>query len=170
MSLGLEMGCVRPTPTVGPPIKYLLPNGFTGPVVIAFDRPNGNNSEEINGTKIYRIPGNGILELRESASYISRGERFYYEDAGGGLSEIPQAFADSEAPDGQEATRISQLDPNDQQVYVTGRRMGKFGSTDGLVNFRRFSVGRISDSETNSFNGDKLVFEYRRTTLKSSSQ
>ncbi|MBK8150794.1 MAG: hypothetical protein IPK58_21985 [Acidobacteria bacterium] len=166
LSLGFEMGCVRPTPNVGPPAKYLLPSGFTGPVLVVFDRPNGKDFEQIDGTAIYRIPSNGILELREPATYIRRGERFYYEDAGGSLSEIPQAFADSEVADGQEATRISQLDPNDQQVYVSGRGMGKFGSTGGLVNYKQFIVGRIKDSDRQSFAGDKLVFEYQRTTLK----
>lgn len=169
LSLAFEMGCVRPPRTVGPPTKYVLPEGFTGPVLVVFDRPNGKDFEQIDGTAIYRIPGNGILELRDRASYVLRSEQFYYEDAGGSLSEIPQAFADSEVTDGQEAIRISQLDPNGQQVYVTGRKMGKFGSSDGLVAFRRFTVGRIRDSETNSFKGDQLVFDYRRTILKSRS-
>jgi len=82
---------------------HLLPEGFTGPVVLVFDDPTGIAPQhDTEGSVVYDIPSNGVLRLR---SGVPPGgvykKRFYYVDAAGSRTEIPyhengglQVFAD----------------------------------------------------------------------------
>ena len=48
---------------------YLIPNRFTGTIVVAFDQLNSTELEYRNGVRIFRIPANGILRTKFKANY-----------------------------------------------------------------------------------------------------
>lgn len=79
-----------------PITKYILPNGFRGQVVIAYNQSQGVEPEyDLDGNRIVRIPSNGLLEtqFREDAfGTAGRRYRVYIEDSlAQNLLELPVA-------------------------------------------------------------------------------
>ena len=48
---------------------YVLPNGYTGRVVIIYDQANGAAKTYENGSRVYRIPESGVLKTQFSGNY-----------------------------------------------------------------------------------------------------
>jgi len=44
---------------------YILPDNYTGYVVVIFDQPDGVEREMLNDKSVYRIPDNGILKTQD---------------------------------------------------------------------------------------------------------
>lgn len=84
---------------------YLIPEGYTGCVVIAYDQPNEPSLRIINDKLVYKIPENGILKtsshygfgwLYKDDSGWFNAKYFYVNDEGKKVKEIPQENIDYE--------------------------------------------------------------------------
>jgi|SRR5690606_14140487 len=59
---------------------YILPENYTGYVVIIFDQDNGAKKKYEKGKRIYEIPPSGILKTQFKADYgLSHFPEFYYK-------------------------------------------------------------------------------------------
>ena len=67
----------------------LLPKGYTGPVLIVFNQPNGEPKEYEDGKRLYRIPKDGILKTKFEPDYGIHNHQFFYEDSLGHREIIP---------------------------------------------------------------------------------
>lgn len=75
---------------------HLIPDGYTGPVVILFDDPLGQElARSDDGTVTYRIPDRGVLRVRNAAPRAGfYKKRFYYVTSDEVLQPIPHRVAD----------------------------------------------------------------------------
>ena len=133
---------------------YLIPKGYTGPVVIFFDQPDGVTPEVENGFTVYKIPGDGFLKVKTKAIYKINEQIFYYVDETGERTEIEYLYPRGWEETGSGKTRKSfnNINPDDTGIYVMGSEMGSFNGKNGVVRFRSFMIGK-------AFGSDKLYQE-----------
>ena len=69
---------------------HLLPDGYTGPVVIVFRDPSGISLDTQKRERTFQLPSNGILRIKEAAppDGIVRTE-FFYVGGAQGKRELP---------------------------------------------------------------------------------
>ena len=76
LCLSLALGCSKKDETI-----FLLPEGYTGYVVIIYGQTDGKEKKYEGSKRIYEIPSSGILKTKFSIDYgISNFPKFYYED------------------------------------------------------------------------------------------
>lgn len=127
---------------------YILPKGYFGPVVIVFDQQNGAEPSIEEGYRVYRIPSSGVLKTKVAATYNIDRLSFYEEDGDGIRTQIEYVYAASEGNlPGRERKTFENISETDGTKYVMGSEMGSFESRIGVVRFRAFQVGRVSESE-----------------------
>ncbi len=73
---------------------YILPNGYTGRVVIFYGQANGAAKKYINGSRVLEIPSNGILKSQFEPNYgiienSKENRKFIYKNADGKETTIP---------------------------------------------------------------------------------
>lgn len=72
------------------PEVHLIPGGYTGPVIIAFDIEGGAPEKYEDGKRVYEIPSRGVLETQFSPNPGSHQQwKFYYVSKKGDRSPIP---------------------------------------------------------------------------------
>lgn len=101
------------------PQTYLVPEGYVGPIVVAFEDPNGEAPiRGDNGEEIYRIPADGVLRLSTPAPSGTHEIRFFYVNSDGRRTklsydvdvkeDVVQAFAHvSGSTDGDEDSKVA---------------------------------------------------------------
>ena len=119
---------------------HLIPDGYVGPVVIAFDRDDGTPEKYENRTRIYEIPPSGILKTKfsrnDGAHHVWE---FYYVKADGTKRDLPYFLDLREVPmEGREAVAIYALGSVSAPDNRTGRDMSFF----------TYVVGKVSDSKS----------------------
>ena len=66
---------------------HLIPKGYEGPVIIAFDEQNGMPEKYENGSRVYEIPNDGVLRTQfkpQKEGYIPMENlKYYYYDSNG---------------------------------------------------------------------------------------
>jgi hypothetical protein len=126
---------------------YIIPENFTGSVIIVFEQSNGINLETQNGANVYRVPSNGIIKVSSKAIYNSVQETYFYEDSSGVRKEIDYLYPTSEKwALSKEKKTFDQIREDDLNTYVMGSEMGTFNDNNGVIHFRNFKVGKASDS------------------------
>ena len=83
----------------GDPEVYLLPDGFTGAAIVAFEQQEGNPVERSGDTMIYRIPESGIHRSAGRFPGMRPSWDFYWVDDEGKRTPIPYRYPDSTLPD-----------------------------------------------------------------------
>jgi len=119
---------------------HLIPDGYVGPVVIAFDRDDGEPKKYENKTRIYGIPPHGVLKTKHSKSdgtdHVSK---FYYMKPDGARRELPYFLDLRKVPEGnKDAVAIYSL----ASISAPSNR----GAADRP--FFTYVVGAISDSKS----------------------
>jgi hypothetical protein len=59
---------------------YLIPKGFTGGIVILFERPDGVEPDVEGGLYVYRIPKDGLLKIKGKGYTGIVNKSYYYVD------------------------------------------------------------------------------------------
>ena len=57
---------------------FLLPDGYRGPVLVAFNHPKGRPLERTIDAYVFRIPGDGILRIKDSEPDGFKYHYWYY--------------------------------------------------------------------------------------------
>jgi hypothetical protein len=73
----------------------LIPKGFTGPFIIAYDTLSGEDPVREGSVRIYRIPRSGILRTRFASNQGYFRTYYLYEDSLGNRIELPSAFPEN---------------------------------------------------------------------------
>jgi len=119
---------------------HLIPDGYVGPVVIAFDREDGEPKKYENKTRIYGITPNGVLKTRfpknDGTNHVWK---FYYTKADGTKRELPYFLDLREVPAGnKDAVAIYSL----ASMSAPSNR----GASDR--SFFTYVVGKVTDSKS----------------------
>lgn len=126
---------------------YLIPDGYTGAVVILFEQPDGVTLPVEDGFNVYKIPENGVLKVKTQAIYDIDEESFFYEDSNRERIRIEYLYPSSQR--GQiykERKTFDEVSADDPTMYAMGSEMGSFNSSKGTVRFRSLGIGRASES------------------------
>ncbi len=70
------------------PEYYLIPDGYQGPVMIAYDRPDGTFLEYEGRARVYRVPESGVFLTTASKTRLAYKSEFYYIDQQNERTEI----------------------------------------------------------------------------------
>jgi hypothetical protein len=153
-------------PFSDPPEVYLIPAGYVGPVVIAYEQEGGTPLTTSGDTLIYTIPGSGVL--RTSAQKPGfRHVRYAYLDSDGRRSRLPPNDPDSEPPEdviqafGVIGMYLGELvEPPGDTLYVRGG-----WSTDERSPSEEFLVGRRADFDRLNAQRDSVVTSITHTVI-----
>jgi hypothetical protein len=119
---------------------HLIPDGYVGPVVIAFDRDDGEPQEYENKTRIYGIPSNGVLKTKfpknDGTDHVWK---FYYMKADGTKRELPYFLDLREVPAGSKDTVA---------IYSLASMSAPSSRGASDRNFFTYVVGKVSDSKS----------------------
>lgn len=105
---------------------YLIPRGFSGNIAVVFDIKQGEKAILENGSRVYRIPEDGILVTQASYNEILHDEKYFFAD-GGERVPIPGTFF----ADAEELRRIG-LNDDDIFVRFSGAKGGNGGPSYSL--------------------------------------
>jgi hypothetical protein len=75
---------------------FLVPDGYKGPIVVAFSHPRGVKRERTLDAYVYRIPNDGILRIKDSIPNGYKMVAWYYVDAKGNRTPIPHFWPEQE--------------------------------------------------------------------------
>jgi hypothetical protein len=114
---------------------HLLPEGFEGPVVIVFNKSDGQPKEYERKKRVYRIPPNGVLKTQfaeSSGTWKWRNAEYFYVGKDGSRAPIPyDPFKKLPA----DSTRI--------EVQANSVGTGEAKRRDGAGNiFQRYAVAK----------------------------
>lgn len=77
-------------------VIVLIPDGYEGGVIVAFDRSDGKPEEWEGNKRLYRIPEDGLLETKFSPpNKLQEVAQFYYFDSRGNRSKLVPDYMDS---------------------------------------------------------------------------
>jgi hypothetical protein len=130
------LGCTRANKAI-----FLIPNHYSGEVVVIFNQKNGSSKKDKNGRRLYEIPDNGILLTKNSREKGKFNYKFYYVYSEDSKKKIPSTL-DIENEGSSEEVYISQL--------VTGQKV--YPINDCQVRFLVFRVISSISSETKEKN------------------
>jgi hypothetical protein len=64
--VGLQ-GCGR----AAIPVRFIIPDGYRGEVIIYYDEPAGNELPTADGVLVVQVPGSGILHIKDKGPFFS---------------------------------------------------------------------------------------------------
>jgi hypothetical protein len=115
---------------------FILPQGFKGIVLIAYDQENGLDDVVSGGKLIYKIPQNGVIRLKRKTASLLTQSWYYFEDKNGKKTEFFYCFDPSD------------MKKNADKVYAFGRSNGGYENVTGKVTMTTFLVGTEKDSDS----------------------
>jgi hypothetical protein len=122
------------------PEIHLIPDGYVGPVVIAFDRDDGTPKKYEDRTRVYEIPADGILKTkfpRNDGTHHSW--KFYYVKADGTKHDLPYFLDLREVPiEGR----------NTVAIYSMGSVSAPSNRVKHDMSFFTYVVGKVSDNKS----------------------
>lgn len=83
----------------GDPEVYLIPDGYIGPVVVAFEQEDGQPARRDGDTLVYMIPPSGVLKTQAEFPENFRQVSYYYVNEEGRRSRLPDYTPVSEVPE-----------------------------------------------------------------------
>lgn len=125
---------------------YILPQGFKGVVVIAYDQKDGLKDEIEDNKIIYKVPESGVLKLKRKSTAMLSQSWYYFEDAQGKRSEFYYCFPPCE-----------EMKRNPLNVYTYGASTGTLIGDSGYQLHRTvFLVGSFHDVDSLNIAVEKL--------------
>lgn len=142
---------------------YLLPNGYVGPVIILYDRPDGVVPNVEGGYYVYEIPPGGVLKVRTIPYLGIVNLKYFYVDERGNRREVKQVTITGDRdPHGKLQNKYGNLsqDEVENSIFVMNPSgVGGFKANGKDIQFSRIVIGKPKDSE-------KLFDEYQRKLVE----
>lgn len=126
---------------------HLLPHGYSGPVLILVGRPDGTERRDLNGARLYEIPGNGVLLTKfpaNSGNFFESTRQFFYVRPDGSRERLP--FVPLQWTENYQKS----MTPMQLRVpSVYGFSFGTVARADGtgLNEYYTYVVGALADSK-----------------------
>ena len=125
---------------------YILPKGFKGVVLVAYEQEDGIDDEIVDGKLIYKIPQSGVLKVKRKEAISISQTWYYFEDELGKRTEFYYCFPPCE-----------ELKKDTTTVFAFGRSNGTSIGEDGYeLNRTIFLVGTADDTDRLSKEAEKL--------------
>jgi hypothetical protein len=115
---------------------FLLPDGFTGIVLIAFDQKDGLAEIGEHGVIAYKIPKNGVVKLKAPSPPSLLRSSYYFEDETGKRTLLYYC------------TDQNEMKGNPNTLYVFGRRNVTFENNGVDLRYTTFLVGKERDRDS----------------------
>nr|MBP6456005.1 hypothetical protein [Chitinophagaceae bacterium] len=115
---------------------FILPQGFKGIVLIAYDQKDGLEDVKEDGKLIYKISQNGVLKLKRKEPRVLSQSWYYFEDAQGKRTELAHCFAPCD-----------EMKNNPDRVFAYGTSNGGFGNAGEQLEMTTFLVGSYHDKD-----------------------
>ena len=146
-------------------IEYLLPEGFTGGVIILYNQPDSvTPAVSKDGTIRYYIPKNGFLKVNTNEPEEIYNYSFCYVDAKNNLTQIeyiqPQGSTVSERGGLRSVDTITEDETNNKVFAMNHRSIG-FEANGNKGPLYAFSVGLPKDSRSIYIDIDFRIGEIR---------
>jgi uncharacterized protein DUF6843 len=158
---------LKSTPSDG---IYLIPKGYTGDVIIFFNRPDGAIPEVENGLYVYKIPEDGILKVQTPGITGIVNKGFYYVGANNqrqGLEYL--RVTGDRSPTGEPQNKFGNINQEqyENNVYVMGvGGLGSFNTKKGTIQFTSFIIGTPKDSDHLYDKKEKRISDLQRKFLQ----
>ena len=130
----------------------LLPDGYTGPVLVLYEQRDGQPREYRGNWRIFRIPASGVLKTQFNRQYYSPDAEYYYSRGDSLVRKI--AWLDGPAETSA-----------DTSVYVFGEEAGAGSLSPGedsiahpRLHFANFLVGHLADRDSLGKRAFRLEF------------
>ena len=145
----LSVSCTFAKPTK---IEYLLPEGFTGGVIVLYNQPDGTAPEVLtDGTVRYRIPKDGFLKVNTDQPEAIYNYSFYYIDGKNNVTRIeyiqPQGSTATERGGLRSEDTITEEERNNKVFAMNHRSIG-FEANGNKGPLYAFSIGLPKDSRS----------------------
>ena len=139
---------------------YLIPEGFVGPVLIVFNQRQGQPTQYKEGSKVFEIPADGILETRFKALPCGDGDWDW-----GWESQCALRVDHYYLNDDGTRVRIPNLSMNNSEnvVQIFEFTYGRFELSPGgkEVNYDLFMVGNLVERDSLREAGQALIERYK---------
>lgn len=124
---------------------YILPQGFKGIVLIAYDQADGLEDVKEDGKLIYKIPQNGVLKLKRKEATVLSQSWYYFEDKQGNRTELYHCFAPCD-----------EMINNPDKIFAYGKSNGGFENEGEQLEMTTFLVGTSNDRDSLNRADEKL--------------
>ena len=105
---------------------YLIPRGFSGNVAVVFDVKEGEKEVLENGSRVYRIPEDGVLITQASYNSTFHDEKYFFVDGSGERVPISRTIWGGDK-------EVQRLGLSDDEVFV------RFNGAAGGANHPNYS-------------------------------
>lgn len=130
------------------PEVHLIPDGYVGPVAIAFSREDGEPKKYEDGKRLYVIPTDGVLKTKlEPNDGTQHRWEFYYEKADGMRVSIPEWDVREES-----------LDPNRIAIFSIHVVSAPNIKMKKPMSFFTYIVGKPKDVKVLTLKQHEIVF------------
>ncbi len=139
----LNLACVsfsKPTE-----ITYLIPEGFTGGVIIVFNQPDGITPETTqDGTIIFRVPKDGLIKVKQPLEKTVYKLNYYFVDEKGNKTRIeylhPQySVKNPNDPSWRNTDEVTE-EESKNEVFASDYRTTNFNVSKGRVYINSFII------------------------------
>ena len=162
-AVALLVGCL----VEQPPELYLIPKGYIGPVVVAFEQTDGVAPQIYGDTLVYEIPESGVLRTQAAYPRGILDVSYAFVDSAGRRFPLPDDNPNVEVP--EDVVQVFKIiggylgelvDPPGDTLYVKGG-----WSTDERSPSLRFLVGKRTDRDSLIAQRERLEQSITRTVI-----
>ena len=116
---------------------YILPKGFKGVVLVAYEQEDGIDDEIVDGKLMYKIPQSGVLKVKRKEAISISQTWYYFEDGEGKRTELPYCFAPCD-----------EMKNNPDKIFAFKKTNGGFENAGEKLEITTFLVGTLHDSDS----------------------
>jgi len=149
---------------------YLIPKGYTGEVIILFDRPDGVVPEVEDGLSVYKIPANGVLKIQNKGFTGIVNLHYFYIGGDGQREQIEtlRITGDRDINGKPKDKFDGQINQNEYENGIFIMNNGGIATTNSggkIFSYTSFIVGTPRDSERLYDKMQKRISDIHRESL-----
>ena len=150
---------------------YLIPKGFTGAVIILFERPDGVELLVEDGLYVYRIPNDGLLKVKGKGYTGMVNLSYYYVDDEGRREQLKYLRITGENDiNGQPKDKFDgQINKAEYESGIFVTNTGGIGTTigrKGNFSYTSFIVGAPKDIDRHYSEKENRLFALQREAIE----
>lgn len=160
---------LTPRPTDG---IFLIPQGYTGDVIIFFNQPDGVIPEVEKGLYVYKIPKDGILKVRTQGVTGKVNLAYYYLGKNNERQRIEYLrITGDRSPSGEPQNKFGNINQSEYEsgVFVMNAGgLGSFNTKNGVIKYTSFIVGSPKDADQLYDKMQKRISSFQRKFIQDS--
>ncbi len=154
---------------------YLIPEGFTGGVIVLYNQPDGIIPETADdGTIIYRIPKDGFLKVKPPLKKVAYKFNYYFVDAQDKRTEIEYVYPKYYVRDRGDTTSKSldtiNEDERNNGIFAMFHETTNFNGRGEKVYLYRFVISKVKDIDIIFNKNEDKINDIQRSISKSKIQ